>query len=168
MSAGWLATVAASISSLSNVVLPTCFSTIVVVRSPAVFVELDQEDLARPILVEGDRLRRAGVGVCHAAGLAALGGVPVTEGEVVEAARGDLVGRDDDLVAVGLARDRDRAVDHPDVPGHRGRFGGRRGDIVGDVGERAVRGALGREDPAVDDGVERGEVDRRDGPGRGP
>ncbi len=69
-------------------------------------VELDQQDLARPVLVEGDRLGRAGVGVRDGPGLAALGGVPVTEGEVVEPGRGDLLGRDHDLVTVGLARDR--------------------------------------------------------------
>ncbi len=48
-------------------------------------------------------------------------------------------------------------MDHPDVPGRRRcrGHGGRR------VAQRAVRGALGAEDPAVDDGVEGRQVDRR-------
>ncbi len=119
-------------------------------------VELDEQDLAGAVLVERDRLRRAGVGVGHAAGLRLLGGVPVTEGQVVEAGRGDLIGRDDDLVAVRLARDRDGAVDHPDVPRRRGA-----GGLGVEVAERAVRGSLGREDRAVDDRVAGGQVDAR-------
>ena len=113
----------------SNGVLPTCRSSTVTVRAPAVVVELDEEHLAGPVLVEGDRLGRAGVGVGDAARLGLLGRVPVAEREVVEAARGDLVGRDHDLVASvlpGIAID---AVDHarcasvavgPSTPARRG------------------------------------------------
>ena len=71
------------------------------------FIEGDEEDLAGPVLVQGDRLRGTRVGVDGRAGLARLCGVPVAEGEVVDARRGDLLRRDDDLVAVGLAGDRD-------------------------------------------------------------
>ncbi len=85
----------------------------------------------------------------------------MAEGEIVEPGRGDLLGRDHDLVAVGLARDRDGAVDHPDVPGHGCVGGPRGGNVGGNVLERAVRGALGREDAAVDGRLERGELDRR-------
>ena len=79
-------------------------------------VELDEQHLAGAILVERHGLGGAGVGVRDGAGLADLGRVPVAEREVVEVGRGDLVGRDDDLVAVGLARDGDGAVDHADPP----------------------------------------------------
>ena len=120
-------------------------------------VERDQEDLAGSILVERDRLGGAGVGVGDRSGLAELGRVPVAEGEIVETRRGDLLGRDDDLVGVGLAGDRERAVDHADVPGG-GRFG-RHGR--GDLPERAVRGALGAEHLAVDHRVDGRQVDGR-------
>ena len=40
----------------------------------------------------------------------------MAEREVVEVARRDLLGRDDDLVAVGLALDRERRVQQADVP----------------------------------------------------
>ena len=125
---------------------------------PGALVELDEEDLAGPILVEGDRLGRARVGVGDRARAADLRRVPVAEREVVETAGGDLVGRDDDLVAVGLARDRDGAVDHADPPG-RGRAVGRGRPV------EALQRALGRpfraEDAGLDDGVQRREVDRR-------
>ncbi len=80
----------------------------------------------------------------------------MTERQVVEAAGRDLLGRDDDLVAVGPARDRDRAVDHPDAP----RDGRRRG-LVGEALERAARRALGREDAAVDQRIDGPQVDPR-------
>jgi hypothetical protein len=79
----------------------------------------------------------------------------MTEGEVVEARRGDLVGREDDLVAIGLAGDGDGAVDHADVPG-RDRC---RGHGSGDIPERAVRRPLRLEDRADDEGVDRRQVD---------
>ena len=126
-------------------------------------VELDQQDLAGPVLVQGDGLRGAGVGVRDAAGLGLLRGVPVAEREVVEAGRGDLVGRDDDLVALRLAGDRDGAVDHADTPGRRA-FVGR--DI--EVAERTVRGPLRREDRAVDDDVAGAAGGRSAGPASGP
>ena len=87
MSAGCVVMPAASSSSFSKRVLPTWRSATVTVLPVAVVLELDEQDLAGPVLVEGDGLGRAGVGVRDAAGLGLLGGVPVAEREVVEAAR---------------------------------------------------------------------------------
>ena len=57
MRAGWLATVAASSSTFSKRVRPTWRSATVTVSRPVALVELDEEHLAGPVLVEGDRLR---------------------------------------------------------------------------------------------------------------
>ena len=122
----------------------------------AAVVELDQQDLARPILIEGDRLRGARVGIRDRAGLRLLGRVPVTERQVVETARADLLGRDHHVVAIGLARDRDRAVDEADPPRGRARVAG-----DAEVAQRAVRRSLGREHRAVDDDIARRQVDAR-------
>ena len=122
--------------------------------------QLDEEDLASPVLVERDRLRRPGVAVRDRTGLAGLGRVPVAERQVVEAGRGDLVRRDDDLVVLGLARDDDRAVDHADPPGRRDpRHVGR------EASQRTVRRALRREDRTVHDGVDGRAGGRTAGPG---
>ena len=132
-------------------------------------VELDEERLAGAVLVECDRLRGPGIGVRDAARLGRLGRMPVAEGQVVEAALGDLVGRDDDLVVLGLARDRDRAVDHPDPPA-----GPRLGGIHAlrrrstDTEERAVRRPLGGEDLARRLRGRGPSGGPTDGPGRGP
>ena len=80
--------------------------------------------------------------------------MPVTEGQVIEAGRGHLVGREDDVVALGLARDGDRAVDHAEPPGRR-RIAG----LAGEVAQRAVWRALRGEHRAVDDHVAGGQVD---------
>ena len=87
MSAGWLATVVASTWTRWK-------------RRPADdpfldgddplalgLLELDEEDLAGPVLVERDRLRGPGIGVRDGPGPALLRGVPVAEREVVEPAR---------------------------------------------------------------------------------
>ena len=149
MRAGWVVTPAASRSSFSNRVLPTWCSVTVTLRPAACLLELDEEHLAGPVLVEGDGLRGAGVGVGDAAGLALLRRMPVAEGEVVETARADLVGRDDDVVAIGLAGDRDRPVDHRRRATSRRPFCPATSRSL----QRAVRRALGREDRAVDDDV---------------
>ena len=160
---GWLEMPLASSSSFSNVVAPTVRSSTLTVRVGPSVDAFDQEDLAGPILVEGDRLGGAGVGVGDGSGLADLRRVPVAEGEVVQAGRGDLVGRDDDLVAIGLARDGDRAVDHADPPGGRDPL-----DIGVKPGERTGRRALRGEDPTVDDDVAGRQVDVAARPGEGP
>jgi hypothetical protein len=79
----------------------------------------------------------------------------VPEGQVVEVGRGDLVGRDDDVIGVGLARDGDRTMDHPDPPGRAALGAGI------DVAQRAVWRPLLREDPADDDRVAGGQDDLR-------
>jgi hypothetical protein len=85
----------------------------------------------------------------------------MAEREVVETARGDLIGRDDDLVVLGLARDRDRAVDDADPPGGgRVRRVGSFGRRSTDPQKRTVWRALGREDLADHDEVEDRQVDR--------
>ncbi len=119
-------------------------------------VQLDQQHLAGPVLVQGDRLRCARVRIRHGPAAPLLGRVPVPEGEIVEMAGRDLVDREDDLVAVRLARDRQRAMDHPDAPLAGGlRLGGV------EPSERTGRGTLGGEDPAMDDRVDRIQVDGR-------
>ncbi len=119
-------------------------------------VEIDEQYLAGAVLVQRDRLRRARVRIRDPAGAALAEGMNVAQGEVVEAARCDLVGRDDDVVPIGLAGDRDRSVDHADMP---------RGLVLvaGDIEipEWAVRRALRREDRAMYDDVARRDVDRR-------
>ena len=104
------------------------------------------------------------VGVGHRAGRALLRGVPVAEGEVVEAAGRDLLGGEDDLVAIRLARDR-RASRGPSR-----RATCRAGVAVdasnpasGLVGARFV--AKTRPWTTASQG---GEVDARAGPGSGP
>ena len=82
--------------------------------------------------------------------------MPVPEGEVVDVARRDLLGGDHDVVAVGLARDRDGAVDHPDPPGR-----GRRVTARVEVAQRTVWRALGREDRSEHHDVARRQVHRR-------
>ena len=77
------------------------------------------------------------------------------EREIVEAARGNLLGRDHDVVGVGLAGDRDRAVDHSHAIG---RLGDDRGV---EALEWALRCLLGREHGPEDDHVARGQVDPR-------
>ena len=116
-------------------------------------VEAHEEGVAGTVLVERDRLRRARVGVGGPARLALGRGVPVPEREVVEVGRGDLLGRDHDLVAVRLALDRERRMEQPDVP--RGPVVLRRVEAL----QRRVWRALRGEAPAVDDDVERLEMD---------
>ena len=81
--------------------------------------------------------------------------MPVAEGEVIEPGRLDLLAREDDLVAIGPVRDRQRAVNHADVP-HRPVTAA---DLQ--VAQGTVRRSLRREDGAVDDDVAGGEVDAR-------
>ena len=118
------------------------------VARPVALVELHEQDAAGTILVDGHRLGRAAVRPRRHAGLATLRGVPVTEREVVEVRGGDLAGREHDLVRVGLARDRERPMDHPDVPPCAPVGGG------GEVRQGAARRSLGREDEPVDDEVQ--------------
>ena len=58
--AGWLSTVAASTSILAKLVRPTWCSWTVDLPPAGSLVELHEQDLAGPILVEGDRLGRPG------------------------------------------------------------------------------------------------------------
>ena len=156
MRAGWAAMFAASSSTFSNLVAPTWRSCTVTERRPSDLLELDQEDLAGAVLVEGDGFGRARIGVGDPAGARLLRRVPVPERQVVEAGRGHLVGRDDDVVALGLAGDRDGAVDHAEPPGRR-----RIARLAGEVAQRTVRRALRGEHRAVHDHVTGREVDAR-------
>src|SRR4029077_7453004 len=103
-------------------------------------------DLAGPVLADGHGFGRPGVGPGRRAGFALLERVPVTEGQVVEVAAGDLLAGDDDIVVVGAAGDREGAMDQADLVRRRIRAG----SFDMDVGERTVRRALRREDRAVD------------------
>ena len=85
--------------------------------------------------------------------------MPVPKSEIVETAGRDLVRRDDHLVAVRLAGDRNGTVDHADLPG-RAATGGRGGPGV-EITQRAVGGALGGEDRTVDHGIACGKMDTR-------
>src|SRR4029079_16944005 len=111
-------------------------------------LELDQQHLAGAVLIDGDGLGRTRIRVCDPAGLGLLDRMPMAERQVVETARADLVGRDHDIVAIGLAGDRDRAVDHADVPG-RATLLTRDVDVL----HRTVRRLLGREDRSVHDDI---------------
>ncbi len=124
--------------------------------STVALLELDEEHLAGAILVEGHGFGCPGVGVGHSPGSTGLGGVPVAERQVVELRRGDLVRGDDHFVTIGLARNRDRPVDHPDLPG-------RGGPVQSGIEalEWAVRRALRGKDAAMDDDVAASDVDRR-------
>ena len=155
MRAVWRAIVPASTSTFSNVVRPDlALLDRDAARPVGRRVEGHEEGLAGPILVEGDRFRRAGIGVGHRAGLALERRVPVAEGQVVEVRRGDLLGREDHVVVLGPAGDEQGAVDEADPP---------RPAVAGGVepGERARRGALRGEHPAVDDRVDDRQVDLR-------
>ena len=111
--------------------------------------QLHHEHLAGAVLVDRDRLRRTRVGPARGAGAALLEAVPVAERQVVQAARGDLVGREGDVVRLDHAGDQQRAVDHPDpVAGTRVR-----GRV--EAGQRAARRLLGVEDAAEDHDVRR-------------
>ena len=111
----------------------------------------DEQHLAGTVLVHRDRLGGAGVGVRHITGPAFDGRVPVAEGQVVEPGPGDLLLRDDDRVRVRATGDRQRPMDHADLP---------RSTCVRrgvQPGQRAPRRSLRVEDAAVDDGIERRE-----------
>ncbi len=79
----------------------------------------------------------------------------MTEGEVVEAAGGDLLDRDHDLVVVRAPGDGDGRVQQPDPPGRRRHL------ERGEVEQGAVRSALGGEHGPVDHRVDGRQVDPR-------
>ena len=86
------------------------------VLAPVALLEVDEQDLAGAVLVDRDRLRRAGVGPRGLACDALAERVPVPEREVVQARGGDLVVGEEHVVRLDHAGDAERAVDQADPP----------------------------------------------------
>ena len=119
-------------------------------------LEAHEADVAGAVLVHGHGLRGTRVGPRRGAGAAGEEGVPVAQRQVVEPAGGDLLIREEDVVALHAAGDEAGAVDHAHLPA---------AAVVGRA-RRSPRSGLcgcplGGEDAAVDDQVQVAQDDVR-------
>ena len=118
------------------------------VVAPVALLEVDDQDLAGAVLVDRDRLRRAGIGPGRLTSDALAERMPVPEREIVQSGGGDLIVREEHVVRLDDARHAERAVDEAHAPA------GAPIVAAGEAGQRAGRHPLGGSDATEDDQVE--------------